>query len=708
MKFLTNFFIIFLTGFSIQVFSQLCGGTFGAPIFLETFGTVNSPVQVISPPLTYPASTSYNFRSVFPPNDGEYTISNTTEYLSWGWQKSLDHTIDASGTYGNMLVVNASYTPGEFYRRRVSNLCPNQIYRFSAWVLNLHRAGSNVIKPNVTFQIQSTSGVVLGTVSTGNLQEESTEVWKNFYLDFKSDSSSPQVEVVLINNAPGGMGNDLAIDDISFSPCGPATSITASLPEIFTSGICNPSQEITLSAQMSSNTFANVNFIWQKSSDGGNTWANITSETNNPNLIVSAGTYQNNDRFRFIVGEAANINLSTCRVFSDAAVFKIKSAPPAPDAKTFNFCQYSSGNSISTNGSNLMWYDSASAVIGSPSAPLVDTNEVKTYNYWVSQIIDGCESSRAQVTVNVIAAPNPPTVTNFRFCQNTPASALWATGSDLLWYSASSGGLGSPTAPVPDTFSAGLFSYWVSQKVNGCESRRVEVKVEILPKPFSNSLKDASICDGEKIDLDAGLGFVSYEWQTSPPIFAQRLEVTSPGKYSVKLTDSKGCTALQTVEVTPGVTPDIIRINSGEDFLEIFAEGGNPPYLYSIDLINWQKKNIFYGLKAGIYQVYVKSETNSCTAVAKSAVLFVPNAFTPNQDAINDVWRVSHIEYFSKAKLKIFDRFGAEVFYTDDISRFEWNGFSSGRPLPTGVYWYVIELENQQARAGWILLKNRN
>ena len=51
-----------------------------------------------------------------PPNDGYYTISNTTEYLLGVGKKSLDHTNDPSGTYGNMLVVNADYNPGEFSR----------------------------------------------------------------------------------------------------------------------------------------------------------------------------------------------------------------------------------------------------------------------------------------------------------------------------------------------------------------------------------------------------------------------------------------------------------------------------------------------------------------------------------------------------------------------------------------------------------------
>lgn len=190
-----------------------------------------------------------------PPNDGYYTISNTTEYLPWSWQKSLDHTNDPSGTYGNMLVVNADYSPGEFYRRRVSNLCSNQVYRFSAWVISLHRTGANVIKPNVTFQIRSTTGAILGSISTGILSEENGEVWKNFYLDFRSDPSSSEVDVVLINNAAGGIGNDLAIDDISFFPCGPSTSITATLGNLFTNGVCDNFQSFILTAQMSSNNF---------------------------------------------------------------------------------------------------------------------------------------------------------------------------------------------------------------------------------------------------------------------------------------------------------------------------------------------------------------------------------------------------------------------------------------------------------------------
>ena len=49
-----------------------------------------------------------------------------------------------------------------------------------------------------------------------------------------------------------------------------------------------------------------------------------------------------------------------------------------------------------------------------------------------------------------------------------------------------------------------------------------------------------------------------------------------------------------------------------------------------------------------------------------------------------------------------------KVFYTEDISKFNWDGFYLGRVLPSDTYWYVIEIQNNYTRTGWILLKTRN
>ena len=701
-KFFLLLFVLFLSKFS----AQLCGGSFGAPIFMETFGSVTNSWQVISPALVSPASTNYIYKSSYPPNDGEYTIANFTgTNVGWAWVNSADHTDDGSGKYGNMLIVNADEnTAGEFYRRKVSGLCPNQVYRFSAWILNLITPGANQIKPDVTFRIENSSGVILGQISSGDLPE--TGKWTNFYLDFKSSITSGDVEVVLINNKKGGLGNDLAIDDISFSPCGPATTVSTSL-DVFTTGVCDNSLGFQLTANISAGTYSVPNFIWQKSTDGGNTWIDLSSASTNNVLNIAAGSYQNNDLYRFIVGESTNISSPNCRVYSSNYKAVVHGYPSAPATKVFNFCQNSTGNSVLISGAKILWYTSSTGGIPDALPPNIDTSVLGSKDYWVTETVNGCESSRSKITINILPNPDAPLVSDYQFCQNSTASALSATGLNLLWYTSSTGGTGSSVAPTPSTSQVGTFSYWVSQNNGTCESGRSEIKVKILSPPHSDSLQDTSICDGETIVLDAGSGFDNYEWDTVPKQYSRKIDVTSPGIYSVKITDSNGCSATQSVEVVAGVTPTITNIKSGENFLEIYAEGGNPPYLYSLDNVSWQTSNVFPNLKASIYEIFVKSQTNSCTAIANSAVLFIPNVITPNQDGYNDVWKVDNIEYFSKAKLSIYDRFGKKVFHTEDVSKFNWDGFYLGRTLPSDTYWYVLEIENNYTRTGWILLKTR-
>ena len=215
-----NFFrfsLIFSLIFIGKLNAQVCGGSFGAPIFVEDFGRVNNSYQTVSPALVSPAFTNYIYSSVMPPNDGYYTISNTTEYLPWGWQKSLDHTNDPSGTYGNMLVVNADYSPGEFYRRTLSNVVQGSPINASLWAMNIN-VNNGVINPNITVRFEQPAGNVVYSFDTGDISNNSqgdVNAWKFFKnpTPFFPPTSQP-IDVVFINNAPGGIGNDLAIDDI--------------------------------------------------------------------------------------------------------------------------------------------------------------------------------------------------------------------------------------------------------------------------------------------------------------------------------------------------------------------------------------------------------------------------------------------------------------------------------------------------------------
>ena len=108
-----------------------CGGNSGDPIFTEDFGSGTT-----DGPALPPGTTSYNF-TTGTPNDGDYTISSTTNYFDW--ISIQDHT--PGDTNGKSFIVNASFTAGEFYQRQVAGLCENTSYEFSSCKCSISNLG---------------------------------------------------------------------------------------------------------------------------------------------------------------------------------------------------------------------------------------------------------------------------------------------------------------------------------------------------------------------------------------------------------------------------------------------------------------------------------------------------------------------------------------------------------------------------------------
>ena len=106
--------------FTFKTHAQLgfCSGNSGEPIFTQTFGTgTNYGPQLPT------GTTTYSFLGGSGPQDGEYTVGrNTSQY---GWNLPSDHTV--GDTNGKALIVNASFTSGEFYKTSIKNLCENSV-----------------------------------------------------------------------------------------------------------------------------------------------------------------------------------------------------------------------------------------------------------------------------------------------------------------------------------------------------------------------------------------------------------------------------------------------------------------------------------------------------------------------------------------------------------------------------------------------------
>jgi hypothetical protein len=177
-------------------------------------------------------------------------------------------------------------------------------------------------------------------------------------------------------------------------------------------------------------------------------------------------------------GAAQTINLQPAeyRVYTNIS-FCAAALPTATSPVTY--CQFATATPLTATGTGLLWYTSVTGGTGTATAPTPSTTTAGSTTYYVSQTTS-CESQRLPIVVNVTAAsPMPGITTPVTYCQGTTATALTATGTNLLWYGNATGGTGSTTAPTPSTATVGSTVYYVTQNSNGCESQRAAITVNI-------------------------------------------------------------------------------------------------------------------------------------------------------------------------------------------------------------------------------------
>ena len=308
---LRSLFLIFALCRIIHLPAQeVCTGNLGENIFdAGDFGSGTTNLIPSDPGI----APGYTYTLSPPPSDGFYTITNNTG--AWGglygtWLRTRDNSTSPNGY---MMVVNASYSAGIFYERTVDGLCENTLYEFSADILNLIMSSvSNHIQPNVSFLINDEV-----RYSTGNIPQN--EIWNTYGFTFTTEPGETSVKLTLRNNAPGGIGNDLALDNISFRACGPAALI---LP-VEVANICEDGSPITLNATVQGGQFSNPALQWQQSFDEGATWEDIPGGAGNSiqHTQLSGGYYY----YRYLLANSpANLANSKCRIISNVKVVYVQ------------------------------------------------------------------------------------------------------------------------------------------------------------------------------------------------------------------------------------------------------------------------------------------------------------------------------------------------------------------------------------------------
>lgn len=310
--FLRSLLIVQCIAFSITVSSQLCNGSLGDPVVNITFGFGGSTPNYTPPGYIYTSSSC--------PNDGYYTITTgTSSCFGNTW-----HTVTSDHTgQGGFMLVNASYTPGDFFLTTVTDLCPNTTYEFAAWIMNvLNRDG---IKPDLTFSIETPGGVVLQQFNTGEIYAAGQPSWQQYGFFFTTPPNNPVIVLRITNKAPGGLGNDLALDDITFRPCGELirASIQGNTGDLVE--VCEGNTNTYTFTSAVSAAYQSPIYQWQVSSDKGVTWqdiagANAVSYQRQPTV---AGVYW----YRLAVVEAGSAGLTSCRIASNEVIINVHAIP---------------------------------------------------------------------------------------------------------------------------------------------------------------------------------------------------------------------------------------------------------------------------------------------------------------------------------------------------------------------------------------------
>jgi hypothetical protein len=197
------------------------------PVVSITFGQGTQKYSSATP-ASLGFHTSYPQLSNKKVTDGNFAIVNEVpaDFSTW-LAGGLDHTKGCTGgaTKGYMMLVNAAIAPGsEILSAQANNLCIGLRYQFSFYIANVIKSGTNIIKPNIQLQVRTATGAktLLATESTGDVLEQSPLTWVKYGLSFVTPASS--VTLSLISNAPGGSGDDFAIDDVSLVSCSPSNN----------------------------------------------------------------------------------------------------------------------------------------------------------------------------------------------------------------------------------------------------------------------------------------------------------------------------------------------------------------------------------------------------------------------------------------------------------------------------------------------------
>ena len=205
--------------------------------------------------------------------------------------------------------------------------------------------------------------------------------------------------------------------------------------------------------------------------------------------------------------------------------------------------------------------------------------------------------------------------------------------------------------------------------------------------------------------LNANGPFSSYLWSSGST--SQSITVSAPGSYYVIVTDANNCT-----DTSSSVTVSTIQVSSITVYPDTTIQYGDSVMLYTSLSLNPPAVDSFFWtpadptisclscpnpyvapLAAEIY--YLTYYTQGCVLVDSTLItvilpdsFYIPNAFTPNGDGINDSFYVYGQSGVTVHEFRVFDRWGEKV----HDGAYPWDGKYKGEVCQPGIYVYLFSI----------------
>jgi gliding motility-associated-like protein len=456
------------------------------------------------------------------------------------------------------------------------------------------------------------------------------------------------------------------------------------------------------------------------SSTCGNSNGKILAQASNGTppyqYALGTGAYSSNNSFTGLAAASYVVkakDATGAETTANTIVSNLAGAQITAADTTATTCTNNTGKiDVTTTGGKppLQYSTNGTSFINSPSITGLGFG-----NYTVTvKDANGCITTKPDVIVRLNNTLSIDAGDTVKICAGKNGNTN-ATGNATTYTWLPTLGLSTPSILNTSASPIQTTIYYLTGTTGVC-TKTDSVTVLVKPAPIPNAGQGQTICFGKNASLQAGAGQVSYAWQPTAFLnnpnaaFTDVLQPTKDITYNLSVLGTNGCASLQDAQVTIKVTPPPKVFVGNDTSIAI----GEPFVLHAQDVngsgfnqFAWQP---FYLLQDAIAQNAVIQNIQSNTSFSVTATtvagcvgtdainikvftkpdIYVPTAFTPNGDGVNDVLRAIPVGIRSFAYFTVFDRYGQLIFTTTEANK-GWDGINKNGGLYAGSYVWITQ-----------------